>query len=350
MRKTLEKIENLLSCQKIRVEASMSELLTKEDPSFEIPLRPESLSDFIGQKNVVERLDILIQAVQKRKEALGHTLLSGPPGLGKTTLAQIIAKSLQANFITTSGPAIEKPGDLAGILTNLQAKDVLFIDEIHRLSASIEEYLYSAMEDFMIDLVIDSGPHARSVPIHLPPFTLVGATTRVGLLSSPLRTRFLNHLRLDFYDPPTLEKIIQRSAQLLKSPMHSSCCIEIAKRARGTPRIANNLVKWVRDFAEIQGGGKMDLPTIKKALQMLLIDERGLDEMDKKILGVIIDHHRGGPVGIHTIAVAIGEDPNTVAEVHEPYLIMQGFLRRTPRGREATLTAYEHLGRHYSKP
>lgn len=323
--------------------------VSEEQPVFESSLRPCSLDEFIGQASVISRLKVLVQASKKRGEAMGHLLFSGPPGLGKTTLAQIMAKSLGVNLVTTSGPAIEKPGDLAGLLTSLQEKDVLFIDEIHRLNISLEEYLYSAMEDFSIDLMIDSGPNARVVPIKIAPFTLIGATTRVGLLSNPLRTRFQNNLRLDFYDPQDLQKIIYRSSSLLHCFMDDASSLEIAKRARGTPRIANNLLKWVRDYVQIHFEGAFSLSSVKEALSVLTIDERGLDEMDKKILAVIIDHHEGGPVGINNIAAAIGEDVNTVADVYEPYLIMQGFLKRTPRGRLATHHAYKHLNRAYPK-
>ncbi len=322
---------------------------SEEQPAFESPLRPSSLEEFVGQGKVTSRLKILIQAAKKRGEALGHTLFCGPPGLGKTTLAQIVAKSLQANLVTTSGPAVEKPGDLAGLLTNLQENDILFIDEIHRLNIALEEYLYSAMEDFSIDLMIDSGPNARTVPIKIPPFTLIGATTRVGLLSSPLRTRFQNVLRLDFYEPYELKRIILRSSSLLRFAIDEPCSLEIAKRARGTPRIANNLLRWVRDYSQIHFEGRVELSCVQEALSMLMIDELGLDEMDKKILAVIIDHHEGGPVGVNTIAAAIGEDKNTVADVYEPYLIMQGLLKRTPRGRLATAHAYKHLNRAYPK-
>jgi len=323
--------------------------LDKEDQVFENPLRPNQLTDFVGQKNVVARLEVMVKASLKRGESLGHTLLSGPPGLGKTTLAQIIAKSLGSHLTTTSGPAIEKPGDLAGLLTNLKRNDVLFIDEIHRLNPALEEYLYSAMEDFTLDLMIDSGPNARSVPIKIAPFTLVGATTRVGLLSNPLRTRFSNQLRLDFYSTSEIQRILERSARILAMNLEENSSLEIAKRSRGTPRIANNLLKWVRDYTHTSPEEKITFSTTQKALSMLLIDEKGLDEMDKKILAVIIDHHEGGPVGVNTIAVAIGEDSDTLADVHEPYLIMQGFLKRTSRGRQATKKAYEHLKRPYPK-
>lgn len=318
---------------------------TKADANFETPLRPDSLDTFIGQDTIRSRLKIFIDAAKKRGEPLGHLLFCGPPGLGKTTMSQIIAKAMQANIVTTSGPVIEKAGDLAGILTNLKTGDVLFIDEIHRLPKTVEEYLYSAMEDFVLDLIIDTGPNARSVPLKLNPFSLVGATTRAGLLSSPFRSRFAISLRLDYYDPASLQKIIQRSARLLQLPIDDGAALEIAKRSRGTPRIANNLLRWVRDFAQTQNYKNINLSCAKDALLMLAIDEKGLDEMDIKILTTIIDHHGGGPVGVQTIAVAIGEESATLEEVYEPYLILQGFLKRTPRGREVTQLAFEHLGR-----
>lgn len=326
--------------------------LTKKDSSFELSLRPSSLDQFVGQQDAIARLNILCEAAKKRNAPIGHILLLGPPGLGKTTLAHIIASTLGSSLVSSTGPVLEKAGDLAGILTNLQEKDVLFIDEIHRLSSNIEEYLYSAMEDFSLDLIIDSGPNARSIPITLNPFGLIGATTRAGLLSSPLRSRFLSLIRLDYYDVDSLGEIVLRSAKLLDLQLTKECAIAIAKRARGTPRIANNLLKWVRDFTQIHTEGKISLPAVNDALTMLAIDENGLDEMDKKILTVIIDHHSGGPVGLSTIAVAIGEDPETIADMHEPYLIMQGLLQRTPRGRQATAHAYQYLGKkspnHYS--
>jgi holliday junction DNA helicase RuvB len=317
----------------------------KPDVTFEVPLRPQSLDDFVGQSSVRERLKIYIDAAKKREEPLGHILFCGPPGLGKTTLAQIMAKSMQSNIVITSGPALEKAGDLAGLLTNLKKGDVFFIDEIHRLPKAVEEYLYSAMEDFVLDLIIDTGPNARSVPLKLQPFTLVAATTRAGLLSSPLRSRFGMNLRLDYYEAKDLQKIIQRSSNLLSLPVAHDAALEIAQRSRGTPRIANNLLRWVRDFVQTKELKKIELNSAKSALKMLAIDERGLDEMDLKILTTIIDHHAGGPVGISTIAVAIGEEPSTIEEVYEPYLILQGFIKRTPRGREVTELGYQHLGR-----
>jgi len=317
----------------------------QSDAPFEIPLRPQTLSDFLGQESVCQRLEIFIQAAKSRGEALGHCLFSGPPGLGKTTLAHIIAKSMGTQLHVTSGPAIEKAGDLAGILTNLKQGDILFIDEIHRLSKVAEEYLYSAMEDFALDLMIDSGPNARTVQVKLNPFSLVGATTRSGLLSAPMRSRFLISLRLDYYDSATLCKIVDRTASLLQVQLAPGAGFEIAKRSRGTPRIANNLLRWVRDFAQIQKLKAIDSALAMKALEMLAIDEKGLDEMDKKILFVMIDHHNGGPVGLNNLAAAVGEEAHTLEEVYEPYLILQGFIKRTPRGREATPLAYEHIGR-----
>lgn len=318
---------------------------TKPDEVFELPLRPQSLGEFIGQEQVRERLDVFTSAAKQRGEALGHILFYGPPGLGKTTLAGIIAKTMGTKLVVISGPAIEKAGDLAGILTNLQEGDILFIDEIHRLSRTIEEYLYPAMEDFVLDLLIDSGPAARSVQVKLNRFTLVGATTRAGLLSSPMRSRFAFTCRLDYYESIVIEQILLRSAKILGVAVDAGGAREVALRARGTPRIANNLLRWVRDYAQMRAHNRIDESTAKKALEMLDIDNRGLDEMDKKILTVLIDHYEGKPVGLSTLAVAIGEEPHTLAEVYEPYLILQGFLKRTPRGREATTLAYQHLGR-----
>lgn len=317
----------------------------KSDEPFEVPLRPQALTDFIGQENIRERLEVFMTAAKQRKEALGHCLFHGPPGLGKTTLAHIIAKTMGTQLTMTSGPVIEKPGDLAGILTNLKEGDVLFIDEIHRLNRSVEEYLYPAMEDFTLDLLIDTGPSARSVQVKLNPFTLVGATTRIGLLSHPMRSRFMLNLRLDYYSDDFLEKILLRSGQILSVSLTQEGARAIAERSRGTPRIANNLLRWVRDFAQIKKYSKIDRPTAHLALDMLHIDHRGLDEMDKKILTLIIDHYQGGPVGINTLAIALAEEAHTLEEVYEPYLIMQGFLKRTPRGREVTALTYEHLGR-----
>jgi Holliday junction DNA helicase RuvB len=315
------------------------------DEKLETALRPQSLTEFFGQEAVRERLGILMSSAQARKEPLGHILFHGPPGVGKTTLAHLISKTMGSNLTITSGPVVEKAGDLAGILTNLKEGDVLFIDEIHRLSKTIEEYLYPAMEDFSLDLLIDSGPSSRSVQVKLNRFTLVGATTRVGLLSSPLRSRFAFTSRLDYYEPAILEKIILRTSKLLGVSIEANAAHEIALRSRGTPRIANNLLRWVRDFALSRKAGPIDLSLAKAALEMLSIDHRGLDEMDKKLLSVMIDHYEGGPVGVQTLAVAIGEEEETVAEVYEPYLILQGLVKRTPRGREATRLAYTHLGR-----
>jgi Holliday junction DNA helicase RuvB len=322
---------------------------TKPDTPFETPLRPQTLKEFVGQDTVRERLEIFITAAKERQEALGHCLFSGPPGLGKTTLAHIISKAMGTQLTVTSGPAIEKPGDLAGLLTNLKQGDVLFIDEIHALSKTAEEYLYSAMEDFSLDLMIDSGPNARSVSVKLNPFTLIGATTRVGLLSAPMRGRFLISLRLDYYHPATLQQIIQRSAGLLRLTPSEEASLEIAKRSRGTPRIANNLLRWVRDFAQTHRTKIVNAEVVKKALAMLAIDELGLDEMDKKILTLIIDHHNGGPVGLNNLAAGVGEEAHTLEEVHEPFLIMQGFIKRTPRGREATPLAYTYMNKVYKR-
>jgi Holliday junction DNA helicase RuvB len=318
---------------------------TKQDSSFETPLRPQNLEEFTGQENLLKRLKIFLGAAKQRKESLGHSLFSGPPGLGKTTIAHILAKSMGTNLVVTSGPALEKAADLAGILTSLKHGDVLFIDEIHRLAKCIEEYLYPAMEDFKLDLMIDSGPNARSVQIKLNPFTLIGATTRSGLLSGPMRSRFVFNARLDYYLPKDLEKIIFRSSELINIDVTKEAALEIAKRSRGTPRIANNLLRWTRDYAQMNEKNTITPNIAISALEMLSIDYQGLDEMDKKILSVIIDQFNGGPVGIQTISVAVGEEPTTIAEVYEPYLIMKGFIKRTSRGREVTHLAYEHMGR-----
>lgn len=319
--------------------------LSKEDLTFEVPLRPQSLKDFWGQEEIKERLEVLIGAARARKETLGHCLLSGPPGLGKTTLATIISKAMGSSIVITSGPLLEKPADLAGILTNLQEGDVLFIDEIHRMNRVVEEYLYPALEDFVLDLMIDSGPNARSVQVKLNKFTLVGATTRAGSLTPPLRSRFAFSCRLDYYKPDVLTKILMRSGTILKMEGDEFAFEEIAHRSRGTPRIANNLLRWVRDYAQMRTGNKIDREVARKALDMLAIDEKGLDEMDKKILSVIIDHYAGGPVGLNTLSVAIGEESQTIEEMYEPFLILQGFIKRTPRGRVATSLAYSHLGK-----
>lgn len=315
------------------------------EKDFENALRPLSFGDFTGQPKVVENLSIFVEAAKYRGEPLDHTLLHGPPGLGKTTLSNIIANELGVGFKITSGPVLDKPGDLAGILTSLEPNDVLFIDEIHRLSPIVEEYLYSAMEDYRIDIMIDKGPSARSIQIDLNPFTLVGATTRSGLLTAPLRARFGINMHLEYYDPATLMKIIRRSAGILQVPISDKAAMEIARRSRGTPRIANALLRRVRDFAQVRGNGAIDTAIAEMALSALNIDSFGLDEIDNKILSVIIDKFQGGPVGISTIATAIGEDAGTVEEVYEPYLIMEGFMKRTPRGRVLTELAYRHLGR-----
>ena len=311
---------------------------------YENALRPLRFHDFSGQKKVVENLRIFVEAAKMRHEPLDHTLLHGPPGLGKTTLSNIIANELGVGFKLTSGPVLDKPGDLAGLLTILEPNDVLFIDEIHRLSPVVEEYLYSAMEDYRIDIMLDKGPSARSIQIDLSPFTLVGATTRSGLLTAPLRARFGINLHLEYYDVATLTKIVLRSADILRVPIVVEAAGEIAGRSRGTPRIANALLRRVRDFAQVKGSGKIDMDIARFALEALNIDKYGLDRTDNKILLTIIDKFKGGPVGITTIATAIGEDPGTLEEVYEPFLIQEGFIKRTPRGREVTPLAYQHLG------
>ena len=322
-----------------------SEQTAKGEKDFENALRPLKFGDFSGQQKVVENLEVFVEAAKYRGEPLDHTLLHGPPGLGKTTLSNIIANELGVGFKITSGPVLDKPGDLAGILTSLEPRDVLFIDEIHRLSPVVEEYLYSAMEDYRIDIMIDKGPSARSIQIDLNPFTLVGATTRSGLLTAPLRARFGINLHLEYYGPETLQRIIKRSAMIMKVPIDDDAAIEIARRSRGTPRIANALLRRVRDFAQVKGNGRIDRDIASLSLSALNIDQYGLDEIDNKILLTIIDKFRGGPVGVSTIATAIGEDTGTVEEVYEPYLIMEGFIKRTPRGSMVTPLAYQHLGR-----
>ncbi len=322
----------------------------QKEKDFENALRPLCFEDFSGQLKVVENLRIFVEAAKFRGEPLDHTLLHGPPGLGKTTLSNIIANELGVGFKLTSGPVLDKPGDLAGILTSLEPNDVLFIDEIHRLSPIVEEYLYSAMEDYRIDIMIDKGPSARSIQIDLAPFTLVGATTRSGLLTAPLRARFGINMHLEYYDAETLKKIIMRSSTILGVPIDIEAAGEIASRSRGTPRIANALLRRVRDFAQVKGNGHIDLKIARVALEALNIDRYGLDEIDNKILLTIIDKFKGGPVGINTIATAVGEDAGTVEEVYEPFLIKEGFIKRTPRGREVTELAYKHLGRNSLTP
>ena len=317
----------------------------ESDRDFERALRPMKFDDFAGQEKIIENLRVFVAAARLRGESLDHTLLLGPPGLGKTTLSNIVANELGVGFKVTSGPVLDKPGDLAGILTSLDENDVLFIDEIHRLSPIVEEYLYSAMEDYRIDIMIDKGPGARSVQLSLSPFTLIGATTRSGLLTSPLRARFGINCHLEYYDHSTLEGIVRRSARLLSVPITDDAAREIALRSRGTPRIANALLRRVRDFAQVKGSGKIDTEIARFALEALNIDKYGLDEIDNKILTTIIDKFKGGPVGLTTIATALGEDPGTLEEVYEPYLIKEGFIKRTPRGREVTDLAYQHLGR-----
>jgi holliday junction DNA helicase RuvB len=325
-------------------ERMISDVLAKPDAVLEMTLRPSVFADFTGQAKVKERLEIAVQAARQRGEAIDHLLLSGPPGLGKTTLANIIAKSMGSNLKSTSGPTIEKAGDLAGLLTNLEEGDVLFIDEIHRLQKTIEEYLYPAMEDFKLDIIIDQGPNARSVRLNLPRFTLIGATTRSGLLTAPLLTRFGIRERLDYYQSDELQKIVLRSARLLNVEIEEAGSHEIARRSRGTPRISNNLLRRVRDYVQVKADGRITAELADRALAMLEIDENGLDEMDKRLLETIIVKFGGGPVGVSSLAVAVGEEPDTLEEVYEPYLIMEGYLKRTPQGRVATEISYKKLG------
>lgn len=326
-------------------ESFIESTFKKPDKVFEVPLRPQALADFMGQEKIKERLEVFIGAAKQRGEALGHCLFCGPPGLGKTTLATLLSKEMGTNLTMVSGPMIEKPGDLAGVLTNLKEGDILFIDELHRLNAVAEEYLYQAMEDFTLDLMIDSGPNARSVQVKLNRFTLVGATTRAGLLTAPLRSRFPITCRLDYYEPALLKQILLRTACILNIDLNEEAAFEIARRSRGTPRIGNNLLRWVRDYAMMKADHRIDYRVAKQALEMICIDEIGLEELDKRILEVLIDHYGGGPVGIKTLGVAVGEEGETLEEVYEPYLILQGLIKRTPRGREATPLAYTHLGK-----
>jgi Holliday junction DNA helicase RuvB len=320
-------------------------IITEEDKEIDKSIRPKSFSDFNGQEKLVHNLKVFVEAAKLREEALDHVILSGPPGLGKTTLANIISNELNSNIKVTSGPVLEKAGDLAGILTNLEKHDVLFIDEIHRLNPSVEEFLYAAMEDYKIDLIIDKGPGARSIQLNLNPFTLIGATTRAGLLSSPLRARFGINMHLEYYDASILERIVKRSASLLKIAITDEAAREIASRSRGTPRIANSLLRRVRDFTQVKKMKQINIEITDFALEALNIDKNGLDEMDNKILLSIVEKFNGGPVGLSTIATAVSEDPGTIEEVYEPFLIKEGYLKRTPRGREATPLTYKHLGK-----
>ncbi|NCC50820.1 MAG: Holliday junction branch migration DNA helicase RuvB [Spartobacteria bacterium] len=322
----------------------ISDTLNKENSEFDITLRPSRFADFVGQEKIRERLELFVEAARGRKDVLDHVLLSGPPGLGKTTLAYILGEAMGVNVKSTSGPVIDKPGDLAGLLTNMERGDILFIDEIHRMQKTVEEYLYSAMEDYVIDIMIDQGPNARSVRLNIPKFTLIGATTRSGLLTAALRSRFGMVNRLDYYDAPKLQSIILRSARILNVDIEEDGAMEIARRARGTPRIANNLLRWVRDYAQVKANNLITVEVADKALTMLDIDEHGLDEMDKRILETILLKFSGGPVGISSLSVSVGEERDTIEEVYEPYLIQEGYLKRTPQGRVATALCYEKFG------
>ena len=341
---SVEDLRTGLQCLNFMPERPNAEVLTKPDVVLEMTLRPSLFSEFTGQAKVKERLEISVQAAKQRGEPLDHILLNGPPGLGKTTLANIIAKSMGGNLKTTSGPTIEKASDLAGLLTNLEEGDLLFIDEIHRLQKTIEEYLYPAMEDFKLDIIIDQGPNARSIRLNLPRFTLIGATTRSGLLSAPLLTRFPVRERVDYYTAEQLQRIVIRSAHLLNIEIDEEGGLEIARRSRGTPRIANNLLKRVRDYAQVRGDGRISIDIADRALALLEIDQHGLDEMDKRILEAIVLKFGGGPVGVSSLAVAVGEEPDTIEEVYEPYLIMEGYLNRTAQGRVVTELGYQRLG------